>query len=160
MDRPLHKNFLTWFWWKTRLCNRDIISHVQQVICFAFHDSKLLMETCQEAKEMRKIVTLFYLDWSYYSTSPSRREQIFFGKRKEAQMGPFCKCSYFCNCLFIVRLYEDVISEEVECEIHPVGILVFIDSYFAGYCQSNKWYYKATSSLWLHGLTEFFSSLL
>ncbi|KAJ0013475.1 hypothetical protein Pint_21223 [Pistacia integerrima] len=45
-----------------RLCNMDIISHVQQVICFAFHDSKLLMETCQEAKNLRKIVTLFYLD--------------------------------------------------------------------------------------------------
>ncbi|KAJ7980616.1 Cysteine sulfinate desulfinase/cysteine desulfurase [Quillaja saponaria] len=46
----------------SRLCNMDIISHVQQVICFAFHDSKLLMETCQEAKHLRKIVTLFYLD--------------------------------------------------------------------------------------------------
>ena len=45
-----------------RLCNMDIISQVQQVICFAFHDSKLLMETCQEAKNLRKIVTLFYLD--------------------------------------------------------------------------------------------------
>ena len=43
-----------------RLCNMDIISHVQQVICFAFHDSRLLMETCQEAKNLRKIVTLFY----------------------------------------------------------------------------------------------------
>ncbi|XP_010251412.1 PREDICTED: uncharacterized protein LOC104593350 [Nelumbo nucifera] len=46
----------------SRLCNMDIISEVQQVICFAFHDSKLLMETCQEAKNMRKMVTLFYLD--------------------------------------------------------------------------------------------------
>ncbi|CAA0839330.1 Unknown protein [Striga hermonthica] len=46
----------------SRLCNMDIISEVQQVICFAFHDSRLLMETCQEAKNMRKIVTLFYLD--------------------------------------------------------------------------------------------------
>ncbi|KAL5769757.1 hypothetical protein ACOSP7_013911 [Xanthoceras sorbifolium] len=46
----------------SRLCNMDIISHVQQVICFAFHDSRLLMETCQEAKNLRKIVTLFYLD--------------------------------------------------------------------------------------------------
>ncbi|KAL9251037.1 hypothetical protein AKJ16_DCAP21607 [Drosera capensis] len=46
----------------SRLCNMDIISRVRQVICFAFHDSKLLMETCQEAKNMRKIVTLFYLD--------------------------------------------------------------------------------------------------
>ncbi|XP_061373054.1 uncharacterized protein LOC133315439 [Gastrolobium bilobum] len=46
----------------SRLCNMDIISHVQQIICFAFHDSRLLMETCQEAKNLRKIVTLFYLD--------------------------------------------------------------------------------------------------
>ncbi|RLN25048.1 uncharacterized protein C2845_PM07G12850 [Panicum miliaceum] len=46
----------------SRLCNMDIISKVQQVICFAFHDSKLLMETCQEAKNLLKIVTLFYLD--------------------------------------------------------------------------------------------------
>jgi len=46
----------------SRLCNMDILSHVQQVICFAFHDSRLLLETCQEAKNLRKIVTLFYLD--------------------------------------------------------------------------------------------------
>ncbi|KAF6162338.1 hypothetical protein GIB67_008467 [Kingdonia uniflora] len=46
----------------SRLCNMTIISHVQQVICFAFHDSRLLMETCREAKNLRKIVTLFYLD--------------------------------------------------------------------------------------------------
>ncbi|BBN10849.1 hypothetical protein MPTK1_5g06930 [Marchantia polymorpha subsp. ruderalis] len=46
----------------SRLCNMDILSHVQQVICFAFHDSNLLMETCREAKSLRKIVTLFYLD--------------------------------------------------------------------------------------------------
>ena len=45
-----------------RICNRDIVSRVQQVICFAFHDSNLLLETCDEAKENRKIVTLFYLD--------------------------------------------------------------------------------------------------
>jgi hypothetical protein len=35
---------------------------VQQVICFAFHDSSLLLETCREAKDAKKIVTLFYLD--------------------------------------------------------------------------------------------------
>nr|VDC80447.1 unnamed protein product [Brassica rapa] len=46
----------------SRLCNMDIISQVQQIICFAFHDSKLLMETCHEAKNLRKIVILFYLD--------------------------------------------------------------------------------------------------
>ncbi|KAL5836871.1 hypothetical protein ACOSQ3_014040 [Xanthoceras sorbifolium] len=34
----------------------------QAFICFAFHDSRLLMETYQEAKNLRKIVTLFYLD--------------------------------------------------------------------------------------------------
>ncbi len=45
-----------------RLCNRDIVNRVQQVICFAFHDSRLLLQTCEEAKQERKIVTLFYLD--------------------------------------------------------------------------------------------------
>lgn len=50
------------FLWLCRLCNMNILSQVQQVICFAFHDSKLLMETCREAKKLRKIVTLFYLD--------------------------------------------------------------------------------------------------
>eukprot|EP00899_Mesostigma_viride_P016092 jgi/Mesvir1/24484/Mv21840-RA.1 len=46
----------------SRICNDNIISRVQQVICFAFHDSRLLMETCREATNLRKIVTLFYLD--------------------------------------------------------------------------------------------------
>ncbi len=44
------------------ICNDDIISRVQQIICFAFHDSNLLLETCAQAKENKKIVTLFYLD--------------------------------------------------------------------------------------------------
>lgn len=46
----------------SRICNRKIVSQVQQVICFAFHDSRLLLETCSEAKDCKKIVTLFYLD--------------------------------------------------------------------------------------------------
>lgn len=46
----------------SRICNKDITSRVKQVICFAFHDSKLLMETCAEAKKLKKIVTLFFLD--------------------------------------------------------------------------------------------------
>lgn len=46
----------------SRICNRDIISRVEQIICFAFHDSSLLLETCKEAKNESKIVTLFYLD--------------------------------------------------------------------------------------------------
>jgi hypothetical protein len=44
------------------VCNRKIIAEVQQLICFAFHDSRLLLETASEAKEAKKIVTLFYLD--------------------------------------------------------------------------------------------------
>ena len=44
------------------LCNREIISRCQQLICFAFHDSQTLLQTCQEAEEQRKLVTLFYFD--------------------------------------------------------------------------------------------------
>ncbi len=44
------------------ICNREIISRSQQLICFAFHDSHTLLKTCQEAEEQRKIVTLFYFD--------------------------------------------------------------------------------------------------
>ena len=45
-----------------RICNDDILGRVQQVICFAFHDSKVLLQTIERAREMRKIVTLFFLD--------------------------------------------------------------------------------------------------
>lgn len=44
------------------LCNREIISRCQQLICFAFHDSHTLLATSQEAEEQRKVVTLFYFD--------------------------------------------------------------------------------------------------
>ena len=46
----------------SRLCNREIIGQVRQVICFLFHDSTLMMETCLEAKQLRKMVTTFFLD--------------------------------------------------------------------------------------------------
>lgn len=46
----------------SRICNRDIVGRVKQIICFAFHDSRLLLETCYEARSSRKMVTLFYLD--------------------------------------------------------------------------------------------------
>lgn len=46
----------------SRLCNDEIVSRSQQIICFAFHDSHLLLQTCQSAKEQKRIVTLFYLD--------------------------------------------------------------------------------------------------
>ena len=45
-----------------RACNEDILRRVQQVICFAFHDSELLLETCQRAKAMQKPVALLFLD--------------------------------------------------------------------------------------------------
>lgn len=44
------------------LCNREIISRCQQLICFAFHDSSTLLKTCEEAEEQGKLVTLFYFD--------------------------------------------------------------------------------------------------
>jgi len=44
------------------LCNQEIISRCQQLICFAFHDSNTLLNTCREAEDQRKIVTLFYFD--------------------------------------------------------------------------------------------------
>jgi len=44
------------------LCNQEIVSRCQQLICFAFHDSKILLQTCEDAEIQRKIVTLFYFD--------------------------------------------------------------------------------------------------
>ena len=44
------------------ICNREIVSRCQQLICFAFHDSRTLLQTCEEAEEQRKVVTLFYFD--------------------------------------------------------------------------------------------------
>lgn len=44
------------------ICNQEIISRCQQLICFAFHESSTLLKTCQDAEEQRKVVTLFYLD--------------------------------------------------------------------------------------------------
>ena len=46
----------------SRVCNRDIVARVQQVICFAFHDSNLLLETCAEARATGRAVTAFYMD--------------------------------------------------------------------------------------------------
>lgn len=44
------------------LCNQEIISRCQQLIGFAFHDSRTLLQTCQDAEDQHKIVTLFYFD--------------------------------------------------------------------------------------------------
>jgi hypothetical protein len=44
------------------MCNQEIISRCQQLISFAFHDSHTLLQTCRDAEEQRKVVTLFYFD--------------------------------------------------------------------------------------------------
>ncbi len=44
------------------LCNQEIISRCQQLVAFAFHDSHTLLQTCRDAEDQRKIVTLFYFD--------------------------------------------------------------------------------------------------
>lgn len=44
------------------LCNQEIVSRCQQLIGFAFHDSRTLLQTCQDAEDQHKIVTLFYFD--------------------------------------------------------------------------------------------------
>ena len=44
------------------ICNQEIISRCQQLICFAFHDSNTLLKTCEDAEEQRKLVTRFYFD--------------------------------------------------------------------------------------------------
>ncbi len=43
-------------------CNQEIINRCQQLICFAFHDSTTLLESCRQAEDQRRVVTLFYFD--------------------------------------------------------------------------------------------------
>jgi hypothetical protein len=44
------------------MCNQEIIARCQQLIGFAFHDSHTVLQTCRDAEEQRKVVTLFYFD--------------------------------------------------------------------------------------------------
>lgn len=44
------------------LCNQEIVTRCQQLICFAFHDSHTLLEACRYAEEQRRVLTLFYFD--------------------------------------------------------------------------------------------------
>jgi hypothetical protein len=44
------------------LCNQEIISRCQQLISFAFHDSHTVLQTCRDAEDQRKVVTMFYFD--------------------------------------------------------------------------------------------------
>ncbi|KGF71589.1 hypothetical protein DO97_17210 [Neosynechococcus sphagnicola sy1] len=44
------------------LCNWEIVSRCQQLICFVFHDSHTLLQTCRDAEDQRRLVTPFYFD--------------------------------------------------------------------------------------------------
>ena len=44
------------------LCNQDIISRCDQLICYAFHDSETLLASCRAAEDMGKVVTLMFFD--------------------------------------------------------------------------------------------------
>jgi len=44
------------------LCNQEIISRCDQLICFAFHDSETLLSSCNNAEEMGKVVSLLFFD--------------------------------------------------------------------------------------------------
>ena len=44
------------------LCNQEIISRCDQLICFAFHDSETLLTTCRSAEDLGKVVSLLFFD--------------------------------------------------------------------------------------------------
>jgi len=44
------------------LCNQEIISRCDQLICFAFHDSETLLASCRTAEDLGKVVSLMFFD--------------------------------------------------------------------------------------------------
>ena len=46
----------------SRLCNREIVSECQQLICFLYRDSHTLLDAIDFAHSLNKVVTVFYLD--------------------------------------------------------------------------------------------------
>jgi hypothetical protein len=44
------------------LCNQEIISRCDQLICYAFHDSETLLASCRTAEDMGKVVSLMFFD--------------------------------------------------------------------------------------------------
>ena len=46
----------------SRICNSELLAKGDQLIVFAFHDSKTLRETIEEAKAMSLLVTVLFLD--------------------------------------------------------------------------------------------------
>jgi hypothetical protein len=46
----------------SQLCNSDILSRCTHFIAFAFHDSDVVLEAVRQAKELRMITTVMFLD--------------------------------------------------------------------------------------------------
>merc|ERR1711862_123733 len=46
----------------SRICNSYLISQSDQLISFAFHESKTVIEATKEARELDKLVTVLFLD--------------------------------------------------------------------------------------------------
>ena len=44
------------------LCNQEIISRCDQLICFAFHDCETLLTSCRSSEDMGKVVSLLFFD--------------------------------------------------------------------------------------------------
>jgi hypothetical protein len=44
------------------LCNQEIISRCDQLICYAFHDSETLLASCRTAEDMGKVVSVMFFD--------------------------------------------------------------------------------------------------
>jgi phosphoheptose isomerase len=46
----------------SRICNSYLLSQTDQLISFAFHESKTVIEATKEAKKLDMLVTVLYLD--------------------------------------------------------------------------------------------------
>uniref|UniRef100_A0A7R9YDI6 DNA recombination-mediator protein A n=1 Tax=Pinguiococcus pyrenoidosus TaxID=172671 RepID=A0A7R9YDI6_9STRA len=46
----------------SRLCNSDLLSRAEQLIAFAFHNSRTVIEATKEAQSRDMVVTVLYLD--------------------------------------------------------------------------------------------------
>ena len=44
------------------LCNHEIITRCDQLICYAFHDSETLLASCRVAEDMGKVVSVMFFD--------------------------------------------------------------------------------------------------
>lgn len=46
----------------SKLCNSFLLNQTDQLISFAFHESNTVIEAAEEAKELKKLVTMLFLD--------------------------------------------------------------------------------------------------